>query len=185
MTFISKNKFLIQRLVFFKLLYNIKYMYHTIPSYQAYDFDIFRAIYLHFLMNLDIDMATVAEILPDGWPKCCLSFIVNNMVTDDLATVKSRSQGNKSHRIDTVFPIIICTSIHDYFTQTLHERHGLWNHCCFDCFATVCSAKEQRYALLAFVSGIHQWLVDSPQKRPVMWKEFPCHDVIKQIYLIQ
>ena len=99
MTFISKNKFLIQRLVLFKLLYNIKYMYHTIPSYQAYDFNIFRAIYWHFLMILE--MATLAEILPDGWPKCCLSFIVNNMVTDDLATVKSRSQGNKSHRIDT------------------------------------------------------------------------------------
>ena len=29
-----------------------------------------------------------------------------------------------------------------------------------------------------FVRGIHQWLVDSPHKGPVMWKAFPYHDVI-------
>ena len=30
----------------------------------------------------------------------------------------------------------------------------------------------------SFVRGIHQWLVDSPQKGPVMQKLFPCHDII-------
>ena len=29
--------------------------------------------------------------------------------------------------------------------------------------------------------GIHQWLVDSPHKGQVMWKVFPCHDIIMTI----
>ena len=50
----------------------------------------------------------------------------------------------------------------------------------------VCSAfcsgehqrKHQSSAPLAFVRGIHQWLVDSPHKGPVTWKMFPFDDVI-------
>ena len=30
----------------------------------------------------------------------------------------------------------------------------------------------------SFVRGIHQWSMDSPYKGPVMWKVFPCHDII-------
>ena len=29
-----------------------------------------------------------------------------------------------------------------------------------------------------FLRGIHQWLVDSPHKGPVMWKTLPSHDII-------
>ena len=29
-----------------------------------------------------------------------------------------------------------------------------------------------------FVRGIHWWPVDSPHKEPLVWKEFPCHDII-------
>ena len=38
--------------------------------------------------------------------------------------------------------------------------------------------KHQNSASLAFVGGIHQWLVNSPHKGPVTWKMFPFDDVI-------
>ena len=47
---------------------------------------------------------------------------------------------------------------------------------------TVCSGADQRKhqssASLAYVRGIHQSLVDSPHKGPVMWKMFPFDDII-------
>ena len=46
----------------------------------------------------------------------------------------------------------------------------------------VCTCTHQRKhrssASLAFVRGIHQWLVDSPHKGPVTWKLFPFDNVI-------
>ena len=36
--------------------------------------------------------------------------------------------------------------------------------------------KNQNSAYCPFVKGIHQWLVDSPRKGPVMQKLFPCHN---------
>ena len=48
--------------------------------------------------------------------------------------------------------------------------------------STVCSGADQRKhqssSSLAFVWGIHRWLVDSPRKGPVTRKMFPFHDVI-------
>ena len=44
--------------------------------------------------------------------------------------------------------------------------------------------KHQSSASLAFVRGIHQWLVNSPHKAPVMQKMFPFHDVIMNIQKI-
>ena len=38
--------------------------------------------------------------------------------------------------------------------------------------------KHQSSASLAFVRGIHEWLVNSLHKWPVMWKMFPFDDVI-------
>ena len=38
--------------------------------------------------------------------------------------------------------------------------------------------KHQSSVWLAFVSGIHQWPVDSPHKGPVIWKMFPFDDII-------
>ena len=38
--------------------------------------------------------------------------------------------------------------------------------------------KHQSSASLAFVRGIHRWLVNSPHKGPVTWKMFPFDDVI-------
>ena len=49
-------------------------------------------------------------------------------------------------------------------------------------YSTVClgadERKHQSSALLAFVRGIHQWLVNSPQKGPVTRKMFPFDYVI-------
>ena len=48
--------------------------------------------------------------------------------------------------------------------------------------STVCSGADQRKhqssASLAFVLGIHQWPVNSPDKGPVTWKMFQFDDVI-------
>ena len=48
--------------------------------------------------------------------------------------------------------------------------------------STVCSGADQRNcqssASLAFVRGIHWWLVNSPHKGPAMQKMFPFDDVI-------
>ena len=38
--------------------------------------------------------------------------------------------------------------------------------------------KHQSPASLAFVRGIHRWLVNSPYKGPIMWKMFSFDDVI-------
>ena len=34
------------------------------------------------------------------------------------------------------------------------------------------------YVLLALCEGIHQWLVNSLHKGPVMWKKLPCDDIM-------
>ena len=48
--------------------------------------------------------------------------------------------------------------------------------------STICSGIDQRKhqcsASLAFVWGIHRWLVDSPHKGPMTWKMFPFDDAI-------
>ena len=49
-------------------------------------------------------------------------------------------------------------------------------------YSTVCSGaaqrKHQSSVWLAFVRGIHWWLVNSPHKGTVTWKMFPFDDVI-------
>ena len=49
-----------------------------------------------------------------------------------------------------------------------------------DC-STACSgykANTEPSHYRPLVRGIHRWPVDSPHKGPVIWKAFPCHDVI-------
>ena len=55
------------------------------------------------------------------------------------------------------------------------------NNCLTVCSTVWSSYKWIKYhnpMLLALVSGISWWPVDSPQKGPVMWKTFPCRGVI-------
>ena len=51
-------------------------------------------------------------------------------------------------------------------------------------YSTIYSGTDQRKhqssQSLAFVGGIHQRLVNSPHKGPVMWKMFPFDDIIMQ-----
>ena len=44
--------------------------------------------------------------------------------------------------------------------------------------------KHQSSASLAFVRWIHRWPVNSPHKKPVMWKMFPFDDVIMYRYFV-
>ena len=52
--------------------------------------------------------------------------------------------------------------------------------------STVCSGahhrKHQSSTLLAFVRGIHRWIVDCPHKGPVTRKMFPYDDVIREYW---
>ena len=66
-----------------------------------------------------------------------------------------------------------------------NECHGFSNHWHIQfstACSTICSGAHQRThqssTSLAFVRGIHQWLVYSPQKGPVMQRMFPYDDVI-------
>ena len=73
---------------------------------------------------------------------------------------------------------------------TSHKHHGISNHlqlatvfwtvCSVNMTVcrTVCSANIKENIKAAFVWGIHQWSMESPHKGPVMWKEFPCYDVM-------
>ena len=45
--------------------------------------------------------------------------------------------------------------------------------------------KHQSSASLAFVRGIHWWLVNSPHKGPVTWKMFPFDHIILRLHLNQ
>ena len=62
-----------------------------------------------------------------------------------------------------------------------NERDGIYNHRGSIVYSTVCSwvdQRKQRSASLAFVRGIHRWLVNSPHKGPVTRKMLPFDDVI-------
>ena len=52
---------------------------------------------------------------------------------------------------------------------------------------TVCSDADQRkhqsFRSLAFVRGIHWWLVNHPHKGPEMWKMFPFDNIIMVLWI--
>ena len=48
---------------------------------------------------------------------------------------------------------------------------------CSTSYAGADRRNHQSSRLLAFVRGIYQWPLNSPHKRPVMWKMFPFDDV--------
>ena len=68
-----------------------------------------------------------------------------------------------------------------YMQRTLqwrhNERHGVSNHLKI-VHSTADQRKHQSSASLAFVRGIHRWLVNFPHKWPVKRKLFPLDDVI-------
>ena len=62
-----------------------------------------------------------------------------------------------------------------------NECNGISNHQPRDrllnVYSDVHQRKHQSSMLLAFVKGIHRWLVNSPHKGPVMRKMFPFDDI--------
>ena len=74
-----------------------------------------------------------------------------------------------------------------YDSTRLYYINVTWASWCLKSLATGLFVQQSVWAsikeniktwLLAFVRGIHRWLVDSPHKGPVMWKLFLCHDII-------
>ena len=70
-----------------------------------------------------------------------------------------------------------------YVCNTLQWRHnerdGVSNHQPHDCLLKRAHRRKyQSSASLAFVRGIHRWLVNSPHKWPVSQKMFPFDDAI-------
>ena len=65
-------------------------------------------------------------------------------------------------------------------TVTSNEHHSVLNHWQIDCLFRLTNYKVNIKALHhgSFVRGIHLSPVDSPLKGPVIWKAFPCHDII-------
>ena len=146
---------------------NVIYM-HTFHAELFWFFDVFlsRAEYRIFL-------AHTINISP-------------NVPADALAL--SRPQGISRHSID-------CVRLRDAHNTYRSHCYLLQNYSdvimsvmasqitgVVVVYSTVCSGVDQRKhqssAPLAFVRGIHRWLVNSPHKGPVMRKMFPFDYVI-------
>ena len=96
-----------------------------------------------------------------------------------------RTQGG--HMASTLYDINT-SSLH-YTVPILHalhwrhnERDGISNHQPHDCLLNHLfrrkSKKKSKLTSLAFVRGIHWWVMNSPQKGPVTRKMFPFDDII-------
>ena len=64
-----------------------------------------------------------------------------------------------------------------------NERECTSNHQPHDCLLSCLFRKYQSSVSLAFVRGIHPWLVNSPHKGPMTRKMFPFDDVIMDLLL--
>ena len=73
------------------------------------------------------------------------------------------------------------TAPHQPLRWRHNEHDGVSNHQPHDCLLNVCLGEDQRKhqssESLAFVRGIHRWLVNSPHKGPVTRKMFSFNDV--------
>ena len=68
-----------------------------------------------------------------------------------------------------------------HFKYTHWKQMALqWRHNERDCVSND-QRKQQSSTQLAFVRGIHRWLLNAPYKRPVTSKMFRFHDVIMEI----
>ena len=92
------------------------------------------------------------------------------------ATVMSVSLWNSQHKSFSYYSDVIMGAIASQITSLMIV------------YSTVYSDEDQRKhqssTSLAFVRGIHQWLVNSLHKGPVMWKMFPFDDIIMHFHLV-
>ena len=66
-------------------------------------------------------------------------------------------------------------------TMITQECHGILTHHILIVLHHIQTNNKkiiQAPCYLTFVSGIHQWLVNSPHKKPAMSKAFSCHNAI-------
>ena len=115
--------------------------------------------------------------------KVMLIFVINNLFTGDQVPLGIRTSAGtvmKKFNPSSNGPIYMYIYINysDVITTTMASQITGVSIVC----STVCSGTDQRkdqsFPSLAFVRGIHWWLVDSPHKGPVMQKMFPFDDVI-------
>ena len=89
--------------------------------------------------------------------------------------------GRSSQRICNFGFSLMCCPCHDVCGVMSHRRHGASNHWKLGCFCNssfrLASRKLSIPASLDFVMRIHQWLIVSSHKVPIMRKTFQCHDV--------
>ena len=106
---------------------------------------------------------------------------VNNIEAGDLrrylphyGVIVMPTVSGRISRIPHPYPHIV--------TMTSLEHYRVWNHWQLDClFKEFCSIWQQRKYqeyFWSFVSGIHRWTVDSPNKGPVMLKAFAFDNVL-------
>ena len=87
------------------------------------------------------------------------------------------------HLWETIYELKLWAVFHLCITVTPHECHGVWNHHANRLFVKKvlqanCKENIKAKDYWFFVWGTNlRWVVDSPHKGPVMWKESPCHDV--------
>ena len=85
--------------------------------------------------------------------------------------------------------IVITVSLYTILTsrtlQWHHNEHdGVSNHQPHDCLLNrLFRHRWKKTSKLAFLRGIHWWLVNSPHKGPVTQKMFPFHDLIMKLFL--
>ena len=126
----------------------------------------------------------------DCWGHCVWSSLHEVIVTAFNAPVMIKRSALPSTDFDTTLLVII--SLKSYY-WVMWVILGHYNDVIMSAmasqitgFSVVCSTvglgvdqrKYQSSVSLAFVRGIHQWPVNSPQKRPVTWKIFPFDEVI-------
>ena len=91
----------------------------------------------------------------------------------------------RQHRLAVLWCTAVwaITVVRDSLPWRHNERDGVSNHQPLDyllnrLFKAQIKEKNQSFASLAFVRGIHRWPVNSPHKGPVTRKMFPLDDVI-------
>ena len=72
----------------------------------------------------------------------------------------------------------VYNSIHFSITITPTSQITSLTIICSTVYSGTDQRKHQSAASLAFVRGIHRWLVNSPHEEPVTRKKFPFDDVI-------
>ena len=126
--------------------------FHKMWSWTKY---VAWVLILHFCNYGRISLASeLTEIMPHVSLKCAIIFLV--------VPINNANLINQWSHYSAVIMSVMAPQI-----------TGVSIVCSTICSGTIKENIIQCSASLAFMMGIHRWLVDSPHKRPVTWKMFP------------